>query len=93
MTRARLLTAAVSLSLALSLALVPAASASPNDGTGLWGPTDDKVITYTGLILVVFFPLFIFVASMILKALEKRKDARKAAAKAAKSSAHLSGGW
>lgn len=92
MNRKRIFQLAFSLSLALSLALVPVASAA-NDGTGLYGPTNDKVVTDAGFILIIFFPTFALVASLILRSLEKRKDARKAAAKAAKNSTHLSGGW
>jgi hypothetical protein len=38
------------------------------------------VVTDAGFILIVFFPLFVFVMSMIQRHLEKRKEARKARA-------------
>ena len=41
--------------------LAPAARATNNDGRGFYGATDDKVVTDAGLILIVFFPLFVFV--------------------------------
>ena len=70
----------------------PAALAH-DGGEGLWGETNDKVITNAGFILIAFFPLFIFAMSMIQWRLEKRKDARKAAAKARMARADVRGGW
>ena len=71
--------------------LAPAAQAS-NDGRGFYGPTDDKVVTDAGFILIVFFPTFVFVMSMIQRHLEKRKEARKAAQKAL-GDVQWRGGW
>lgn len=62
-------------------------------GEGWWGETNDRVVTYAGYILIGFFPLFIFVMSMIQWRLDKRKDARKAAEKARAARADLRGGW
>jgi hypothetical protein len=90
--RNRLLATLIPLTLLASLALAPAASAY-NDGRGFYGATNDKVVTNAGFILIIFFPTFIFVASMILRHLEKRKEARKAAHKALLSNTHLRGGW
>jgi hypothetical protein len=80
------------LALALAAALPPAAPAM-NDGRGFYGPTDDKVVTWAGLILVVFFPLFIFFASRLQALLDRRKEARRAAERAQTSSPFLRGGW
>ncbi len=90
--RNRLLATLVPLALLASLALAPAASAY-NDGRGFYGATNDKVVTDAGFILVIFFPTLIFIASMILRHFEKRKEARKAAHKALLSNGHLRGGW
>jgi hypothetical protein len=90
--RNRLLATLVPLALLATLVLAPAASAY-NDGRGFYGATNDKVVTNAGFILVIFFPTFIFVASMILRHLEKRKEARKAAHKALLNNSHLHGGW
>ena len=62
-------------------------------GEGLYGQTNDKVVTVAGFILIVFFPAFIFVASLIQGRLEKRKDERKAAAKARAKSPEWQRGW
>ena len=77
--------------LAVTAVLVAAAPALAHDnGEGWWGETNDRVVTNAGFILIVFFPLFIFIVSMIQWRLEKRKYARQAAAKRA---AQSQGGW
>jgi hypothetical protein len=82
------------LSLLLLALTAPVAMAAEHDGgEGLWGETNDKVITNAAFIVIAFFPLFIFVMSMIQWRLDKRKDARKAAAKARKARADQRGGW
>ena len=59
--------------------LVPAASAYAGDnGEGLWGETDDRIITFFSLGLVIFFTVFVIVASWIQGALDRRKQERKA---------------
>jgi hypothetical protein len=74
--------------------LIAAAPAAAHDGgEGLWGETNDKVITNAGFVLIAAFPLLVFVLSMIMWRLDKRKDARKAAAKARRARADLRGGW
>jgi hypothetical protein len=89
---ARLLWKLLGLALALSLVLAPVAEAH-NDGRGFYGATDDKVVTDAGLILIVFFPLFIFAMSTLQKALDKRKAARKAAEKSYLGNTQWRGGW
>jgi hypothetical protein len=82
------------LTLSLLAITAPVALAEGHDGgEGLWGETNDKVITNAGFILIAFFPLFIFTMSMIQGTLDKRKDRRKAAAKARKARADQRGGW
>ena len=58
------------------LVLAPAALAH-DGGEGWWGETNDKVVTNAGFILIVFFPVFIFLMSMLQGHLEKRKERRK----------------
>jgi hypothetical protein len=80
--------------LALVAALVFAPEAAAwNDGRGFYGPTDDQVVTNAGFILIIFFPLFVFVMSMLQRALDKRKQARKAAREEQLGHAHWRGGW
>jgi hypothetical protein len=73
------------------LVLAPVAHAE-NDGRGFYGATNDKVVTNFGFALIIFFPLFVFLMSMLQRALDKRKQARKAAAKQL-SGAPWRGGW
>ena len=78
-----------------ALLLVPVAMASdnPTGGQGLYGETNDKVITYAAFIVIAAVPLFVWLMSLLQGRLEKRKEARKAAAKAAEGSADPRGGW
>ncbi len=62
-------------------------------GEGWWGETNDKVVTNFGFLLIAFFPLFIFVMSVLQWRLDKRKERRKAVAKARAARADLRGGW
>ena len=76
------------------LLAAPAALAGPHDGgEGLWGETNDKIVTNAGFILIAAFPVIIFTASMIQGRLDKRKEARKKAEKARAARADLRGGW
>ena len=81
------------LTAATLLLSAPMALAQGDGGEGLRGETNDKVVTNAGFILIAFFPLLIFVLSMIQRSLDKRKDRRKAAEKARKARADLRGGW
>jgi hypothetical protein len=90
--RHRLLATLVPLALLVSLALAPAASAY-NDGRGFYGSTTEMNVVDTGFIMIVFFPTFVFLMSMLQRHLEKRKEARKAAQKALMTNGHLRGGW
>jgi hypothetical protein len=59
--------------------LIPAATAFAGDnGEGLWGETDDKIITFFSLGVVIFFAVFVIVASWLQALLDKRKEQRKA---------------
>jgi preprotein translocase subunit SecG len=62
-------------------------------GEGLYGPTDDKVVTNAGFILIAGFPVLVLVLTLIQSALDRRKDRRLAAAKARKKRADMRGGW
>jgi ABC-type nickel/cobalt efflux system permease component RcnA len=77
---------------AVFLLAAPAALAH-DQGQGWYGETTDKVVTNAGFILIIFFPTFILLASLLQWKLEKRKDARKKAAKARSASTRWQGGW
>jgi hypothetical protein len=91
--RRTLHTALLTVSLLALTAPVALAAEGHDGGEGLWGETNDKVITNAGFFLIAFFPLFIFTMSMIQSTLDKRKDRRKAAAKARSARADQRGGW
>jgi hypothetical protein len=80
------------LTLALLSVTAPAALAH-DGGEGLWGETNDKVVTNAGFILIAFFPLFILFASLLQWRLEKRKQERIRAAKERVARADVRGGW
>jgi hypothetical protein len=65
------------LTLGTWLALAAPALASDN-GEGLVGETDDRIVTFASLGVIVFFTLVVIIGSAIQAALERRKEERKA---------------
>lgn len=76
MTRARSLIAVLTMALAALLVSAPAAMAA--DGVGLWGRTDDKVVTYFCFGVMIFFATLVVVFSLIQIRLESRKERSRA---------------
>ena len=68
----------VSLLLLAGPALAAAAPEGNDNGEGIVGETDDKIITFFSLGLVIFFTVFVILASWIQGALDRRKQQRKA---------------
>ena len=58
--------------LAVLGAAAPAALAA--DGVGLWGPTDDKAVTYWGFGCMIFFSVLVTILSLIQIRREGRKE-------------------
>lgn len=80
--------------LVTALLLAPSAVADQLDaGEGLYGETNDKVVTNFFFGVIAFFPLLILALSVLQWRLDKRKDARKAAAKARRGRSEWHGGW
>jgi hypothetical protein len=77
MYRARLTRLALLLSVALGSLLVAAPFASAADGVGWWGRTTDRVVTYWGFAIILFFTLLVIVLSIIQIRLEGRKERAK----------------
>jgi hypothetical protein len=50
-----------------------------DNGEGIVGETDDKIVTFFSLGLVVFFTFLVITLSWVQGKLEQRKEARKAA--------------
>jgi hypothetical protein len=67
----RLLTLVCAASLAL-FSFAPSAFAA--DGVGLYGRTDDKVVTYFAFAVMAFFVIFVITASLIQMRLESRRE-------------------
>ncbi len=64
----------------LSLVLAaPAMAADHDNGEGLLGELNDRIITFFSLGVVLFFFFVVCFGSWMQGRLEKRKDARKAA--------------
>ena len=61
--------------------LCPAALAqdAPDNGEGFLGETDDKVVTFFSLGVVLFFTLVVILATVVQARLERRKEEQKAA--------------
>jgi hypothetical protein len=60
--------------LAIGALLVAAPVGMAADGEGLYGRTDDKVVTFFAFGAIAFFAIFVTVASLIQMRLESRKD-------------------
>ena len=54
------------------LVIAPAAMAA--DGVGIYGRTDDKVVTFFAFGAMAFFAIFVIVASLIQMRLDSRKE-------------------
>ena len=72
MKRLAELAATAALAVVAMLVLAPAALAA--DGVGVYGRTDDKVVTYAAFILIAFFAILVTVASIIQIRLDSRKE-------------------
>jgi hypothetical protein len=62
------------------LVLTSAPALASDNGEGLVGETDDKIVTFFSLGVVVFFALFVVLMSVAQRKLERRKEEKKAAA-------------
>ena len=74
--RVRRITALLVAALTAALLLAPSALAA--DGVGLYGRTDDKVVTYFAFGLMVFFTVIVIVFSLIQGRLDSRKERARA---------------
>jgi preprotein translocase subunit SecG len=62
-----------------SLAAASPAFAASNDGEGLVGETNDKIVTFVSLGVAIFFVLLVIFLTVAQSAAERRKEAQKAA--------------
>ncbi len=75
----RLRVLAISLGTALGSLLLATSAFASDNGEGLWGETNDRVVTAFGLGLVLFFTLVVVLGSAIQGRRDKRKAEKKAA--------------
>jgi uncharacterized membrane protein len=92
MRRLRVISLFISVVAAL-LVFAPGALAITHGGEGLYGETNDVVITNMMFGIIVFFPVVIVVFSLIQAWLDHRKHARMDAAKRRAASVDWRGGW
>lgn len=92
MSRVRIILALLAAVLA-SLVAAPSALAITHSGQGLYGETNDVVITNAMFGVIIFFPLVIIVFSLIQGWLDHRKHLRLDAAKRRAASIDWRGGW
>jgi hypothetical protein len=76
-TLVRLRTGISGLALWLTLLMLAAPVALAADGEGLYGRTDDKVITFFCFGVIAFFAILVTVLSLIQMRLEARKERRR----------------
>jgi hypothetical protein len=58
--------------------LVAAPAFATDNGEGIVGETDDRIITFFSLGLVVFFTVLVTLLTLLQSRLERRKEERKA---------------
>jgi hypothetical protein len=66
------------LAILVTLLLTAAPALANDNGEGLVGETDDKIITFFSLGVIVFFTVVVILGSLVQGRREKRKAARKA---------------
>jgi hypothetical protein len=66
------------LALAITALLVSAPAALAADGVGLYGRTDDKVVTMFSFGVIIFFAVLVIVLSLIQIRLEGRRERMRA---------------
>jgi hypothetical protein len=77
----------------VTLALTAPLALAGDEGEGLYGETNDLVVTMAGFILIAFFPLLVAVLSFVQWRLEKRKEARTQAKRTHLARSEWRGGW
>ena len=60
--------------IAVCVQLVVAPAAMAADGVGLWGRTDDRVITFFAFAVIAFFAILVTVLTLLQIRLENRKQ-------------------
>ena len=69
----------VALAVGIATLAVAAPAFAGDNGEGIVGETDDKIVTFFSLGVIVFFVILVMVLSALQGLLERRKEERKAA--------------
>jgi hypothetical protein len=84
---------ALTTAVGLLLTNAPLALAHADGGQGWWGESTDGQVTNVMFGTLIFFPVFIALASLLQWWLDKRHHAREDARRAREMSADWRGGW
>jgi uncharacterized membrane protein YphA (DoxX/SURF4 family) len=79
MTRRLRAVAAYLAAFCLFFAFAAASAFAQTDGEGLLGETDDKMVTFISLGVLIFFVFVITIGTIIQSSLDRRKDEKKQA--------------
>ena len=79
MTRRLRAAAAYLAAFCLFFAFAAASAFAQTDGEGLLGETDDKMVTFISLGVLLFFVFVITIGTIIQSSLDRRKDEKKQA--------------
>jgi uncharacterized membrane protein YphA (DoxX/SURF4 family) len=79
MTRRLRAAAAYLAAFCLFFAFAAASAFAQTDGEGLLGETDDKLVTFFSLGILLFFVFVVTIGTIIQSALDRRKDEKNAA--------------
>jgi uncharacterized membrane protein YphA (DoxX/SURF4 family) len=79
MTRRLRATAAYLAAFCLFFAIAATSAFAQTDGEGLLGETDDKMVTFFSLGVMLFFVAVVVVGTMIQSSLDRRKEEKLAA--------------
>jgi tellurite resistance protein TehA-like permease len=77
MSRSRIVRLGSALLAALAVAMTFAPAALAADGVGLYGRTDDRVVTYAAFMVIAFFTLLVITLSIVQIRLESRRERLK----------------
>ena len=76
----RLLRLALLAALGAALLVLASPAFAGDNGEGLAGETDDKLVTFFSLGVILFFTLVAWIGTIVQGRLERRQEAKKAAA-------------